>query len=387
MIESLNCSKIKNKLFDYINCLVNPIYERAEVIAKDIDNNLFPSFFKSVMSDSITPEKSTECIINISNQMLSHYENIFNICTEEYKHQNISNICSEESQNQNINSLQNIDALLCIFLKQFLLCYPTKEIQNYFADPNAENYRKIRSFSILHKIRNFRFYPSPIQSSLAQILMRIDSEGKRLNFMMYIINKLNRKFQYEKIDDRDRINYINQALKFPIQEVLNHFHKSEIPLNILLDRATKDIYLFKFPEHHYGFTTTNQQIMINLFSEAFVKKGAAFIILLHELAHYLQRADCSTVEEAMERKSFGPEGEGGRLLEVMLFGHTVHHLTGAAANFLLQDNFPQDIKEFQDKFDLENNITDGLQKDYVLLSDSSEVILLGHCACSYGILF
>ena len=32
-------------------------------------------------------------------------------------------------------------------------------------------------------------------------------------------------------------------------------------------------------------------------------------------------------------------------------------------------------------------ITDGLQKDYVLLSDSSEVILLGHCACSYGVLF
>ena len=143
MIKLSKCSKIKNKLFDYISCIVSPIYERAEVIAKDIDNNLFPSFFKSVMSDSITPEKSTECIINISNQMLSHYENIFNICTEEYKHQNISNICSEESQNQNINSLQNIDALLCIFLKQFLLCYPTTEIQNFFASPNEKNYRKI----------------------------------------------------------------------------------------------------------------------------------------------------------------------------------------------------------------------------------------------------
>ena len=371
MIESLPISVIKNKLYVYIDSCINPIFERAERISKNIDNDLFPSFFQSLYSEAINPAKNTVNITNISNHILSDYQNVFNECLEEYKH-------------QNINSLPNIDAVLCLFLKEFLLCYPEKEIQMLFIKISETNSRKIGSFSILHKIRNFRLYPPLIQCSLAQMLMEINNKKKRVCFMKYIMNVLKKKFAYEKIEENARIEYINQALKSPFVEILKNFNDSTIPLEVILDNATKDIYLFTFPENHYGFTSNNQHISIHLFSKEFAKKGAIFIVLLYELAHYLKRVNCQTVEEAILVKSFEPNYEGGRNLEVQLFGHTIHFLTEAASIFLLQDPLPQTPKEFQDQFDIKNNIADGSHKKFVTLSRSGKVALLGYCACSYG---
>ena len=120
MIESLPISVIKNKLYVYIDSCINPIFERAERISKNIDNDLFPSFFQSLYSEAINPAKNTVNITNISNHILSDYQNVFNECLEEYKH-------------QNINSLPNIDAVLCLFLKEFLLCYPKRKFRCYFS--------------------------------------------------------------------------------------------------------------------------------------------------------------------------------------------------------------------------------------------------------------
>ena len=371
MIESLQISVIKNKLYNYIDSCINPIFERAEIISKNIDNDLFPSFFQSLYSETINPEKNTVNITNISNHILSNYQNVFNECLEEYKH-------------QNINSLPNIDTVLCLFLKEFLLCYPEKEIQMLFIKISETNSRKIGSFSILHKIRNFRLYPPLIQCSLAQMLMEINNKKKRVCFMKYIMNVLKKKFAYEKIEENARIEYINQALKSPFVEILKHFYDSEIPLEEILDNATKNIYLFQFPENHFGFTSKNQHISIHLFSQGLVKKGAIFIVLLHELAHYLKRVNCQTVEEAIIRKSFEPNHEGGRNLEVLLFGHTIHLLTEAASTFLLKDPLPQTLEGFQKQFDFENNIADGSNKKFVTLSGSGEVVLLRYCACSYS---
>ena len=269
-------------------------------------------------------------------------------------------------------------------LKRIFALLPEKEIQMLFFKISETNSKKIGSFSILHKIRNFRLYPPLIQCSLAQMLMEINNKKKRVCFMKYIMNVLKKKFAYEKIEENARIEYINQALKSPFVEILKNFNDSTIPLEVILDNATKDIYLFTFPENHYGFTSNNQHISIHLFSKEFAKKGAIFIVLLYELAHYLKRVNCQTVEEAIIRKSFEQNYEGGRNLEVELFGHTIHFLTEAASIFLLQDPLPQTPKEFQDQFDIKNNIADGSHKKFVTLSRSGKVALLGYCACSYG---
>ena len=108
--------------------------------------------------------------------------------------------------------------------------------------------------------------------------------------------------EYKKLLWKDK--FINSALQSPYAEILLHFKKSGIPLNELL-RESHRKYLFSnyASEYVFGITLNNRSIALRLFAESTGSQGATFIIYLHELAHFLRIASCTTIHETFQRKN------------------------------------------------------------------------------------
>ena len=115
--------------------------------------------------------------------------------------------------------------------------------------------------------------------------------------------------------------------------------------------------------------------------------GAQFIIFLHELGHYLQRASCPIVGDAA--KIFSPElrfapnsTEGGYTLEHELFGEEIFGISLHQAEFLLSGSYPDTLEEFRlglkklNKFEAGNPV--------IILRRNQHVIMLGGCGSYYN---
>ena len=63
------------------------------------------------------------------------------------------------------------------------------------------------------------------------------------------------------------------------------------------------------PYRNDRVTCFNQHILIKLHCNDQSKKGATFYTYLHELAHALQRADCTTYRSVMKGKSMDLEAQ------------------------------------------------------------------------------
>ena len=57
------------------------------------------------------------------------------------------------------------------------------------------------------------------------------------------------------------------------------------------------------PQKIFGITLKTRSISIKYFEGSTGSQGASFVIYLHELAHFLSRADCTTISDAFLRKS------------------------------------------------------------------------------------
>ena len=67
-------------------------------------------------------------------------------------------------------------------------------------------------------------------------------------------------------------------------------------------KFTENIYFFTLPQKHYGKTLSNLSIAISSFqslSSINLRKGAQLIVILHEFAHYCQRACFSNIGEVL----------------------------------------------------------------------------------------
>ena len=362
-------------LFGFIDTFINTTIRHSEIISRDIDHSLFSSCFRSFASESISPTKDLEGEAMMANTLAINYENIFQRSNEDVRA-------------TQIHSQPHLDSILCLFLNEFLKIYPKKQVQDHLAKHYERNPLFEISFKLFNTINQFFEYPLDLACSLAELLCCISEENKTLDMLDYVIFEINRGLPYRKLSINWSTHFLSQSQQPPFLEILTKFNKSSTPLETLLQNATSGIYLIKFPKQVYGYTSKQQQIILNLFNENFGVEGATFVVYLHELAHYLQRVDCPTVASCMERKSDEfEEKEGGRALEKQLFGDFIMYLTEDAANFAIGSESTQSssINNFQEVFKKKNSIQPDSR--IISLNKSMNIIFLGKCGSSYGNIF
>ena len=361
------------ELFSLIQFYTNPNPRNSKIIAEDIDQNLFPSIFESYISKSISSTKDLEAKAAMAARLALKYRNIFVHSIEEFK-------------STPIPSVPRIDSLMCIFLQNFLLVFPTQIVQSFLENCYLKYRSELIYFNLYNRILKIFKLPEESACSIAEVLCCINESEKTINIIKYLICGINENLKYKLIHPEWASLFISQSLQSPFREVLEGFKNSDLPLENLLPTVTYGIYLVKFPKRLYGYTSKAQRILFHYFNDGFGEQGATFVVYLHELAHYLQRLQCKNVLQTLESKSdeYG-EKEGGRELEKRLFGSYLQHFTNEAAEFIIGSECITNRFAFQEEFKKKNTVKGDSR--VIGLARSETVIYLGTCASSYGKLF
>jgi hypothetical protein len=144
--------------------------------------------------------------------------------------------------------------------------------------------------------------------------------------------------------------------------------------------------LLTVPNKSYGLTLNSLNMVIKLFKESRGNEGATFVVYLHELAHFPQRADFKTFGECNSPTSQkkGIE-EGGFQLENELFDTQLFFITYEAAEYIFESNIPADLEIFKSTF---KNLNQYIERDpngtKINLSRTGSIIYFGTCGNRYG---
>ena len=243
--------------------------------------------------------------------------------------------------------------------------------------------------------------PQKIQYIYVEMILTIDDSTKYRYIIKFIYETVPKGLDYMKFQWKDK--FIQTALQSPYAETLAHFKNSDLSLEALLHEITENIYLVTMPQKIFGITLKTRSISIKYFEGSTGSQGASFVIYLHELAHFLRRANCTTISDAFLRKSQeAGENEGGYHLEEILFGKIVEEITSGGRDFILCENlqekinmYREDIREnplaqqeasnvklFQMLFAANNKHYPGV--DSISLCRMGGAIYLGECGSFYG---
>ena len=343
----------------------------AEMISRDIDEKLLALFTNNCLIDQRNPEKSQNQLVTTVNSIINEYSSTFQSCEAKYN-------------TNKTHSLPDIDSVLCLFLREFLTIYPTSGFQDYFSDFHIRNKYNAVCLSMLSKLKQISKYPSDIQYIYAELFRSI-SQPFALKYMMdFLLLKINENLVYNKIKSEWAQDFINIACRPPFKNILKEFRpNAKRKLRNILEEVTPNIMLIKFPKKIYGFTLKSQRIAIKMFNEIRGEKGATFIIYLHELAHFLQRTECNTIEEAIKHTSpnrgFG--SEGGSALIIKIFGEELKLISYSAAEYIVNGSLPNDLLQFQNEFKAHMS---KVEEGYISLTKfSDQGIHFGICASFY----
>ena len=147
-----------------------------------------------------------------------------------------------------------------------------------------------------------------------------------------------------------------------IQEELSKFIKAGGELqNIYYNEILPNIYLGNLFPGTTGYTTTNRRIFIKDYSRKNADasesiRGAIYVVLLHEISHFLRRRSCESRED-WSREITPPDednpqairGEAGYWLEKKLFDSRLNFINDTAARFLINQSCTE-LEEFRAKF-------------------------------------
>ena len=202
--------------------------------------------------------------------------------------------------------------------------------------------------------------------------------------MDFLLLKINENLVYTKIKSEWAQDFINIVCQPPFKNILKEFRpNTERKLRNILEEVTHNIILIKFPKRIYGFTLKAQRIAIKMFNEYRGEKGATFVNYLQELAHYLQRTECNTIEEAIKGTSpdQGSGSEGGSAVITKIFGKNLTFISYPAAEYIVNGSLPNELLQFQEEFNTHMSKT---EKGYISLAKfSDQEIHFGICASFY----
>lgn len=175
--------------------------------------------------------------------------------------------------------------------------------------------------------------------------------------------------------------------KPPFINFLQKYHKSNLDFRSAIRLGIGRIKLMKIPKSVSGFNTSNGKIIIKIYNGD-LAKSATFYVFLHEIAHFLQRIENTTLGDNARNFSFENlrpeltdgefEIEGGDYLEEKLFGGKKKLITYDAAMYLISKNLPNNQEEFTQKFEELSKENSDSSKISIKLK-SGESVFLGHC--------
>ena len=131
-----------------------------------------------------------------------------------------------------------------------------------------------------------------------------------------------------------------------IEEELSKFITAGSELwSIYKDEILPNIFLANLFPGTTGYVTQNKRIFIKDYShnnkdKSESARGAIFVVLLHEITHFLRRLSCRFLIDISRNKT-PPDGSNpsaGYTFEDNIFGSRVHFITNRAASFLMIHN-------------------------------------------------
>ena len=129
--------------------------------------------------------------------------------------------------------------------------------------------------------------------------------------------------------------------------------------NVFESEILPAVYLIRMFPGTTGFITPNKRIFIKDYSYNNTDdsaRGAIYVVLLHEIIHYVRRLPCKTRTEFSMAKTPPTEiyakdgrGEAGFEAETIIFGSPVAYITDSAARELIRHDH-SDLNDFKKKF-------------------------------------
>lgn len=353
--------------------------EQSESLIKFIDSNKTPIHYPGAYNIAIEIENKIlrYCYESISNNQTIDTQIILyqaNQIKEKFKFQIRYHF--EFRPKTLVYQYPDTDQSICCFLSYLLDLIDTDSFLEFYRFQYQKTGGSKNCVSLSLKFQLIFKFPDYIKYILFEIMLLIIE--KNLRPLYFFCNKVKDSLLYKKIDHDWAEDFIRIACTPLFSNILNKFKKSQLNLEFLLRRVTPDITLMKMPKNFYGITLKNLTIAIKYFVEGKASKGATFAVYLHELGHYLQRADCVSIEESSSPMSEEHDTkEGGDQVEVNIFGEKLKHITYEAAEYLVSENLPSEISDFQKAFQKLN--VPERDKKVISLNKTEDLIYLGQC--------
>ena len=263
-------------------------------------------------------------------------------------------------------------------------------IVEYMIDRNSikeqeilESFKSIKSFERcfmfvmnLHPVYSLYFLECLFGLTQFQIFNRL-----QFLYVFFTDHEAENRLIKELKHDTDFINQIRMIMlqNTIIEESFKKFVPSSLVYANEVMKFTENIYFFTLPQKHYGKTLSNLSIAISSFqslSSINLRKGAQLIVILHEFAHYCQRACFSNIGEVLsystpDNSKTGKKVESGYEIEKYLFNKKLSKLSIEGAAFLLNGNYSSVKEDFTNQFWRHNVIRKN--QEYAALSRSGEI--------------
>ena len=374
--NSIDDQTIKQELMSLINSNRMPVnYPESNLLAKKIETGLFSYFHRMLLHKEEIKIDEIEAIINdikdetyhkFLNESLSYYASVKTFSDE----------------------FGNIDYLIYLFLANILTVVGTNEFKEFYIHQFELYGKNANCVPLSYKIQYIsKTFPNNIQYIIFEILMGLNKQN--IEPLFYFCDNINKMLTVEPIPEEWRSDFIRLTRNPLIRNVLCNirqpeaFHSEE--LDEIINRAAKDVMIMKLPSGLSGITIKTLKIVIKQYKEPQTRKGATFIVFLHELGHYLRRYGSKTIAEALLSNSQElDEKEGGYQVEVDIFRARVFHITDAACEYLLNGDYPPDLAIFQQSFHAFNQ--DLPERKITMIRGSHRASYIGRCGSLFKIL-
>ena len=278
---------------------------------------------------------------------------------------------------------------------QSLICCAARSILDIIHTENFYFFYKVQMKKIINhkvhlrpKIDLLNSLPANVQYVIFELLMQVNQAD--ISAINYLFNKVSRNMIFETINQGWANDFVRIACKPTFEEAFNKFKNPEVPLQELIETATKNILLIELPSRCYGLNLKNNSICIKRVGGRLESKGYIFIVYLHKLGNFLQRVNCSDIGEFYDQNSLKQHqkgifklNEGGKELETYLFGEQLSHVTQEAAHYIINEEIPESLEEFQYAFKEKNTLRDAsmykASQDFILFKKTNRSIYLGKC--------